>query len=1074
MRFLKICILAVLSLTVCSLNVLAQNSSNGNISVKGTVVDENGDPVPFASVVVKGSLVGIATDMDGNYQINVPSQESVLVFSSIGFINYEITVGTQRSINVVLKLDTESLDEVMVVAYGTASKASFTGSAGKVSGEKIELIPNSNPLNTLNGSTPGIRLTSALGQPGADATITIRGIGSINGNNDPLIVLDGMIYSGTLNSLPSNDIESITVLKDAASTALYGSRAANGVIMITTKQGKGEKPTIQVKLSTGFVTREQGDYPTMGVKDYMESYWRLYYNNYLLNGATPADAAARASANIGPTLNFSDEYNPWSGVASINDIVSTEGVFNPNAQLKWADDTNWRNGIEQVGFVQDYSISASGRSGKNTYFASVNYSDQQGYVVGSGFERYNARANVATQATDWMKMGVNLSATTSDRYGIQSTSQGDLGNVFLISRRMPPMYPVHLHNPDGSYVLDDNGNTIYDFGEGYTTRDGFTIPGRSYLATVNAPRQLQDRFNHQTRDQFDAKPYIEIRFLKDFKFTANGAIYNSNYKSHTATVYYPEKSSNTPKTTITQTQTQTRAFNQLLNWSKDFGKHHIDVLLGHESNQYTYYNNTAAKTYQIVLGDNYEFDNFIETSTMPSSYRNDYNTEGYFARANYDYYGKYYLSASFRRDGSSRFAPRSRWGNFWSVGGTWLVDREEFIKDAEWINSLKLRSSYGTVGSDDLGSYFPWMALYEINQNVDEAGYTASPTLTGNPDLQWEVSQNWDIAAEFSLFNNRLNGSLEYFHRNTSNLLMEVTLPSSTGLTSRNENAGGLYNKGIEFVLDYDVIRKKDLTWNIGINGTFLKNKITDLPVDPYTINSNFNKIEEGHSVYEWWLFQWAGVDPQTGLNLYEVSDDFKDEVSSDMVEKDGKKYTTNMDKAREDYSGSSIPKISGGINTSFTWKNFTLSMDLYYQLGGVTYDRTYCNSMTGPITNDKMNLSVDVLRMWKQPGDITDVAILTNDAAYSSNVQAHKSTRWLITSNMLEINNISLAYSFPKKICQKLKIGGLKVYAAADHLYIFNARQGLNTNYSLSQYDSGGDRFNPARTVSFGINFTL
>jgi len=619
----------MLLLLLLPLQMLAQS---GNISVKGTVFDENHDPVPFASVVLKGTTSGVAADADGKYSISVP-RNGVLIFSSIGYLNQEIPVNGRATIDVVLVPDSEALEEVMVVAYGTATKTSFTGSAGKISGEKIQLIPNSNPLNTLNGSTPGIRLTSALGQPGANSTITIRGIGSINGNIDPLIVMDGIIYSGILSNIPAGDIESITVLKDAASTALYGARAANGVIMVTTKQGKSEKATINVKVSTGWVTREYKDYETMGIKDYMETYWRLYYNNHILNGVTPEDAARRASNVVATSLNFTEEYNPWS--CGITEVVDVNGKYNNSATFKWLEDTDWRSGIEQVGLVLDYSVSANGRHGKSSYYASVGYSDNEGYIVGSGFERYSARANVSAKATDWLNIGVNLASTLSTQYGIQSTSQGTMGNVFMIARRMPPVYGVHLHDNTGAFILDDHGNPIYDFGEGYTTASGSTIPGRVIYSGVNAPRQLQDRFNQRERAMMDVKPYIEISFLKDFKFTANAALYNSNYVAHSSTPFYSELTSNTPTTSKTISNTRTWTFNQLLTWGHNFGKHHVDALLGHESNSYTYsLNSSVSMRYQIVIGDNYEFDNYIEVSAQPSSYKNVYNTEGYFARAN--------------------------------------------------------------------------------------------------------------------------------------------------------------------------------------------------------------------------------------------------------------------------------------------------------------------------------------------------------------------------------------------------------------------------------------------------------
>ena len=441
-------------------------------------------------------------------------------------------------------------------------------------------------------------------------TITIRGIGSINSENTPIVVVDGIIYSGVRSYIPSGDIESITVLKDAASTALYGARAANGVIMVTTKQGKSEKATINVKVSTGWVTREYKDYETMGIKDYMETYWRLYYNNHILNGVTPEDAARRASNVVATSLNFTEEYNPWS--CGITEVVDVNGKYNNSATFKWLEDTDWRSGIEQVGLVQDYSVSANGRHGKSSYYASVGYSDNEGYIVGSGFERYSARANVSAKATDWLNIGVNLASTLSTQYGIQSTSQGTMGNVFMIARRMPPVYGVHLHDNTGAFILDDHGNPIYDFGEGYTTASGLTIPGRVIYSGVNAPRQLQDRFNQRERTMMDVKPYIEISFLKDFKFTANAALYNSNYVAHSATPFYVELTSNTPATSKTISNTRTWTFNQLLTWGHNFGKHHVDALLGHESNSYTYsLDASASMRYQIVIGDNYEFDNYI-------------------------------------------------------------------------------------------------------------------------------------------------------------------------------------------------------------------------------------------------------------------------------------------------------------------------------------------------------------------------------------------------------------------------------------------------------------------------------
>ena len=1087
-----------ISFLMCAL-LLLSSAAFAQIKVAGTVTDaSDGAGIPFASVVVKGTTTGVAADADGKYTISVPNAKSVLVFSAVGYQTLEETVGGRAQINVALPTDATSLEEVMVVAYGSATKSSFTGSAGKVSGEKIELVPNTNPLNTLNGSTPGLRLTSALGQPGADATITVRGIGSINGNTDPLIVLDGIIYSGVLSSIPSSDIEQITVLKDAASTALYGSRAANGVIMITTKQGKGDKPNIQVKISHGFVTREQKDYPIMNTKEYMETTWREYYNSYMMDdGNDAATAGAKASANVVATHNYTDAYMPWtgSGVTAAN-IVSAEGVYNPNAQLLWGDDIDWRGAIEQVGQVQDYGITFSSKSKSSTFFGSMGYTNQEGYIIGSGFERFSGRANVSTQK-DWFKVGINVSAQMSTRYGIQSTSQGDLSNPFHITRKMPPMYPIHRHAANGDYILDANGNTIYDFGEGYdydatSAYPAGSIVARGLYSATNSVKYCEARVNSQTRHILNAKPYVEITLPYDFKFTVNGSIYNSDYKAASATPYYAEKITGTTSASETLTNTTTYAVNELLSWNHNFGDHHVDVLAGHETNQYIYYTVSAGMKNQIVLGSNYQFNNYTEINAYPQGYKNEYNTESYLGRVNYDYLGRYFLSASFRRDGSSKFATDSRWGNFWSVGGSWIISNEDFMKGISNLDQLKLRASIGTVGSDDLGAYWPYMALYRLNQNIDEAGYTPSLDSPGNMNLQWEVNTNWDVALEFQAFKRRLTGSVEYFHRQTSNLLMDVTLPSSVGLTSYPTNDGGLLNHGVEFSLAYDIVKTKKVTWNVGLNGSAVKNVITYLPIPAYNRNSSYNRIEEGHSVYEWWLYQWAGVDSETGLNLFlpgagyfaedgtvlpeflETDGTYK--AASKLKEVNGKLYTLDPGQAAEGFSGSSLPKLYGGITTDLRVGNFTFNLNLYYQLGGYTYDRSYANLMApGVIVTEGINMHTDMLKAWKQAGDVTDIPVLVKKgSAYASNIAAERSTEWLTSTNMLEINSLMAAYSFPKKICQAIKLSGLKAYVSADHLAVWTARQGMFANYSLSNYDSGGSRYNPARTITLGLNINL
>jgi TonB-linked SusC/RagA family outer membrane protein len=836
------------------------------------------------------------------------------------------------------------------------------------------------------------------------------------------------------------------------------------------------------------------------------------YNTEVVGGKDETTAATNASKNLLSNLGYTEAYYPFSG-AAFNNVVGTDGKFNPAAKFLYEDDVDWIGATERVGQVQDYSISASGKGKYTTYFGSASYTDNKGYMVGTGFERYAARANVAFEK-NWLKFGVNASASVSDQSGNLSTSSNDRQNAYHVVLKIVPTYPIHLHWADGSYVLDGSGNKIYDFGEGYNQPDDFTkglkvyykpdgvsydvIPGRPDFS-FNVAAYTANRFSHYKRNIINVKPYIEIKLPFDLKFTANASIYNSNYTAHSATPYFEDYKGHSSSATLTFSNTQTMTANQLLSWTRTFGDHHVDALIGHESYSWGYDYETSSKTNQIIIGTNYQFNNYSETSSLPSGYRNTYATESYLGRVNYDYLSKYYLSASFRRDGSSDFYTDARWGNFWSVGASWIITNEEFMKGIPNLDQLKLRASIGTVGNDNLGDHWKYMATYVLKQNDTEPGYAQDLEAPGNLLLKWEVSTNVDVALEFQAFKRRLTGTFEYFHRSTSDLLLDVNLAPSSGKTSYPSNDGGLLNSGFEFQLGYDIIKTKKVKWNVGANASLLKNKVTYLPIPAYTFNGSYNKIEEGHSVYEWWLYQWKGVNPANGLNYFALGDEFfkKDaegnltneyidgiDTDADVVTIDGNYYTTAIARSKQDYSGSPLPKVYGGITTDLTVGNFSLALNLYYQLGGVGYDRGYSNILQQGIIGDNkpyINRHVDAAKSWQKPGDVTDFAILTSastkaigSSTYSENTTATRSTRWLTTTNMLEINNVTMSYTLPKKLCNKIQLSGIKLYASADHLYLFNARRGYYTNYSLSNYTSNASYSKPARTITVGVNFTL
>ena len=1025
-------------------------------TVSGTVIDATTrEPLISATVIIDGNQrSGVYTDDAGKYQITVESGQS-LIFGMIGYTTQTIPVNNRMVINVELQPDGLMFEETIVVAYGTSTKASFTGSASQMNEKKLEMRPVTNATNALAGISPGVQLSAANGHPGSDATIRIRGIGSVGADNNPLVILDGMPYDGVISNINPSDIESISILKDASSAALYGSRAANGVVLITTKKGSGDRTEVQVRISNGFTSRGIPEYNRVGINDYLTLYWESAKNQAIDNGQTPEAAAQRASNDLFNHL----KYNPYNIPA--NQVVRTDGTVNPDGKLLWGDDLDWQKAIEQLGHRQDYVVSISGRNAKTDYYASFGYTNEKGYIIGSEFERYSGRANINSQVTSFFKTGINIAANMTSSKGFQDEGMGNLSNPFLFTRTIGPIYPVHLHNPiDGSYILDGNGNRRYDFGNGEFLPDNTELPKREFASAVNPAIELRNRIDQLKRQTITAKPYVEISFLDDFKLTLNAAVTTNAYLGSAVSIVYPEKG-NTGSSSRSNSFTTTWTLNQLLTWKHSFKNHNIDVLVGHESYSYEYNYLTASLKDQILDG-NGELANYVNINTQPNSYTNTHTTEGYFSRLNYNYRNTYIMSLSFRRDGSSRFYTDAAWGNFWSIGGAWRMEQEKFIREISFIDQLKLRASYGQVGNDNIGPYYPWQALYEKSQNANEPGYVQN-TL-GNKKLQWEVNDSYDVALEFDLLR-RIRGSVEYFYRQSSNLLYRVPLSPSTGIDVQDMNSGTMLNTGLEFQISADLVKTRDLTWAIDLNGTTLKNKLTYLPRESYTINSNYQKMEVGRSRYDWWLLQWAGVDPATGDALYIPMDG-----ATDTKEVNGKTVTTDILQAKEDWSGSSIPKIFGGFGTSLTYKNLSFSVLFTYQLGGLMYDFNYYYLMT-PNSRPYTSLHTDLLKRWNTPGQITDIPRLdeTNDST-----KGIRSTRWLISSNMLELSNINLTYQLPAKYSSKIGVSNLRIFAAADHVFLMSKRKGMNVNYGLSGYDNNGNRYTQARTFTMGINFNL
>ena len=805
-------------------------------------------------------------------------------------------VDIQPNMTVRLKTNAELLDEVMVVAYGTAKKSAFTGSAGVVGSEDIEKIQSSNVVNELNGKVSGVQLNNSSGQPGATTpTIRIRGISSINAGNDPLIILDGVPYDGDLNNISSQDIESMTVLKDAASSALYGARGANGVIIITTKKGTAGKAKITVDAKWGSNSRALPNYEYVNSPAKYYEMWYSALKNYFVNAQGYSDMQAHNMANHHLTTN--DAYGLGYNVYSVPEgqyMIGTNGKLNPNATLGNVVNYNgqdymllpddWTDAAYKTGLRQEYSLTATAGTDKSSFFASFNYLSNEGISPNSDYERIAGRLKADYQLTDWLKIGANMGYTHFDSNSLgEDGSSNSSGNVFALTM-MAPIYPLYLRDGQGNINLSANKNNMF------------------------APTNME----------------------------LDGAIVNGS----------------------------------------------------------------------------------------SGSYTTDYNTEGYFGRLQYDFAEKYFGSVSYRRDASSRFHPDNRWGNFWSAGAAWIISKEAFF-DVEWIDLLKIKASYGSQGNDRIGDYRYVNTFSIVNSNGNPA---AVPNVMGNKDITWETNANFNAGVEFELLGTRLNGSVDFFTRKTSDMLFTFTLPPSYGYTYYYANIGDMRNLGVELELNGTVIKHRDLEWNINLNLTHYKNKVT------YLADEHKTTTVDGVEGYE------NGNPTRT--------------------------TTTNPNNATKHLCGTALPDVYGGFGTELTWKGLDFSANFSYQLGGQVYDSDYASSMSA---NKGHALHVDLLNVWSTENPTSNIPRLQYNDSYTN----ASSDRWLTSASYLCLQNITLGYTLPARWCRALGMEKLRIYATADNVWLWSKRQGLDPRQSISGSVTSA-YYAPMRTISGGITLTF
>ncbi len=1086
-----------IALFLFALMLLASQAMFAQRTITGTVTNaEDGSGLPSVSIVVKGTTVGVVTNINGNYTLTVPFDANTLVFSFIGMKTQEVAIAGRSVINVVLEPSVAALDEVVVVAYGTTTRGTFTGSATVISSQKMESRPITNISRAIEGQAPGIQVTSGSGQPGSGQDIRIRGFGSVNFSNAPLYVVDGTPYDLNISNLNAADIESITVLKDAAATALYGNRASNGVVLVTTKKGSKDRSSFRITASQGFSTRGLPEYDLIGVDQYYPISWESYRNSLAYSrtiNLPMADANKVASGTWGnrntaglqvysntglgiPATNFGDIFqnllfNPYN--IDPTQIVLEDGTLNPAAKsIYTADDLNWTKEIMRQGDRREYNIMFSGGSQKNDHYVSLGFLDDKGYLIESDFKRFTARINLNSQLKSWFKTGLNLAANRTESQTARDGSSTGFVNPFRWIRSIGPIYPVHgiyqfgntVGQTPGTYALDFAGNKIYDYGQiaGIPNRASGGSPGRH---VVGETKWNDDLFK---RNVINAKTYGEFTLMDGLTFAMNFSLDVNSYNEDNFDNRFVGDGAPAGRASRTNTLTTSNTNNQVLNYKKSFGSHHLDFMAAHENYSYTY-NYFYGFKQQIVLDGNTELVNFATINSL-TSYTDKYKLESYLGRINYDYNGKYLLSGSFRRDGSSRFFKDNRWGNFFSFGLGWRIDKEGFLTDQSWINMLKLRASYGQIGNDNLGSgsnYYAWQGLFLIGRNNANEPGMYQQKLEGK-NLKWESNTNWGIGLDFGFFN-RIVGTIEYFERGSADLLFDVPLPISSGVLTELRNIGSLVNSGIEFRMGTDIIQQKNFNWNLDFNITTFKNEITKMPLDkdgkPQEIIVGTKKLAVGKSLYDYWLRKYERVDPADGAVLYKW--DRKLSTTGIRIFDAKDTLTTNQNAALYEYSGSAIPDFIGGITNSIKYKNIELAVLVSWQIGGLVYDSPYAGLMSSG--NYGGSYHVDILNRWQKPGDITNVPRLdiTQATAFGA-----ASTRWLIDASYLNLRAVNLYYDLPKSITQRIKMQRAKAYISAENLGALSKRKGMDVNQTFTGVP--GNFYAPARIFTFGLDLSL
>ena len=974
--------------------------------IKGTIVDsKTGEPVIGASVKVKGTKLAAVTDLNGEFELNTHAN-ATLQISYVGFKETEVKASNGMKIS--LEEDTESLEEVVVVGYGTQKKESLTGAMANIKGEKLKDITSATVENMLNGKVSGVYVAPGSGRPGSTGAIIIRGQTSINGATAPLWVVDGVIVGNSAGDLNPDDIETMTVLKDAASTAIYGSEGANGVVVVTTKQAKHEKMSISLSAKAGLSTLNRG-------------------NLEMMDGA-----------------EFYDYYKSFQNVESVNFPRWNEDLRNSNF--------DWFKLAKKTGSTQDYNLTLNGGSQNIQSMFTLGYFKEEGAVKGYDMNRYSTRIKVVYKPYEWLTIKPNISGSrTNDK-----DKQYSVGAMYSM---MPWDSPY-----------DENGNLVPNYYAGWVNSKA-----TNYLNDLAAG-------DYSTSTTYDLSGGLDFDIKITPWLTFSSVNNYSYYNSQTHGYYDPKSSSGegvNGRTTEYNYVSTRRYTNQLLRFKKSWGKHNVNALLAYEFNDYE-----MKYTDVYATGFISGFEDFMTAAKpeMATGYRTAWAKQSYFTQWRYDYDSRYYGELSLRRDGRSNFGSNNRYGNFFSVSGAWNINNESWFK-ADWVDQLKLRAAFGSVGNVPT-SLYPSYSLYSVGATYNE-NPGALISQIGNKDLTWEKTYTTGVGVDASFWQNRLHATLDYYIKNTSNILYQVPVTGLVGVTSIWKNIGKMRNTGIELTVGGDIIRTKDLTWNVTANISHNSNELRDLykqrdangnyvvkPVlisDGTSIAGTAQRILEiGEPVDTYYMKEWAGVNPEDGKPQW-----YMDDANGNKV------VTDSYSKASYYKCGKASPDVYGSFSTSLFYKNFDLQANFGYSLGGQIYSyyRQEFDS-DGAYAGDRNQMKLQKgWSRWEKPGDIA-----THPRAMYNNQDKGNlaSSRYLESSDYLKLRSLTLGYNFDLK---KYGIQTLRLSVSGENLFTITDYSGVdpelpagtNDKGVLSVTNTGGTSVYPAvRKFMLGVNLTF